>query len=425
MNGAARAAVAVSISAALLLSSTNVAAQPAFRPANLKPDLSSLEGGIWGESDKAEMALKTSGELNRDQKLTTYVKGVLCRIASQYCGEIRVYVVDRPFLNAGVLPNGCVEINSGLLLRARTEDELAFVLGHEVTHFARNHSLQKWEQNKATKNAVLALQIGVTLGAAAAMYSAASTGSPYAPSTIDSISRSAQSLNNLIYLAGLASTFAYSREAETEADELGFRRYHAAHYQAAAASSIWRYVEDENAASDFEAVRRTEARASIFMTHPITAQRIAALTALAGADAGAQPAREDLLRYRAAIRHQMAAWLRDDLRRKDFGQTLFLLDRLAAPGEDLGVINFYRGEAYRLRRREGDIQKSALAYQTASTYPDAPVEAWRELGEALRKGGDKPAAKAAFEAYLEKAPGAKDRWLVEASLKSIQVGGVQ
>lgn len=420
-----RQSAAIAASIALLLNATGAAAQPAFRPANLKPNISSAEAGIWGASDKAEAAIRSSADLNRDVQLTAYVKGVLCRIAPEYCSEIRVYVLDRPFLNAGAWPNGAVEVNSGLLLRARTEDELSFVLGHEVTHFARNHSLRQHENEKATRNAMLALQIGVTLGAAAAMYSAASTGSPYASSTIDSISRSAQSLNNLIYLAGVASLFAYSRESESEADEFGFKRYHAAGYQAAAAPSIWHYVEDENAASDFDAVRRSQARASIYMTHPITGQRIAALSAMAGTDAKKDPSREEQLRYRAAIRPHLAAWLKDDLRRRDFGQTLFLLDRLSEPGEDLGVINFYRGEAFRLRRKDGDVEKAVAAYRVSVSYADAPPASYRELGEALRKIGDKPSAQEAFRTYLQKVPDAQDRWLIEASLKSLETGGLK
>ena len=54
--------------------------------------------------------------------------------------------------------NGYVEVWSGLLLRAQTEDKLAFVLGHEISHFARGHSIQQWRAQKTTANVVLALE---------------------------------------------------------------------------------------------------------------------------------------------------------------------------------------------------------------------------------------------------------------------------
>lgn len=265
---------------------------------------------------------------------------------------------------------------------------------------------------------MLALQIGVAAGAAAASYSAASSGSPYAGQTIDSISQAAQSLNDLIYLAGFASIFAYSRETETEADRLGFTRSKASGYAPAAAPNIWRALIAEAAASDFSVIRKASGRATIFASHPLDAERVAALSTLAGEGAidGGSEARRT---YRAAIRPHLDAWLRDDLRRRDFGQTLYILDRLAAEGEDQGLIAFYRGECFRLRRSAGDQVLAAAAYNDAVKFSDAPVAAWRELGEARRKTGDRAGAAEAFIQYLAKAPTAEDRWLVEASLKTL------
>jgi len=96
-----------------------------------------------------------------------------------------------------------------------------------------------------------------------------------------------------------------------------------------------------------------------------------------------------------------------------------VIERLETVGEDAGLLAFYRGEAYRLRRGDGDAVRARAAYELAITHPDAPPTAWRELAELRRKGGDKTGARAAFERYLLAAPAAEDRWLVEASLKSL------
>jgi predicted Zn-dependent protease len=275
---------------------------------------------------------------------------------------------------------------------------------------------------KKTANVTMVLQIGVAAVAAGAMYSAASSGSISSTNSINSISQAAQSLNDLIYLSGIAALYGYSREQESEADRLGFDRSVAAGYGRRAGVDMWNEVLAETSASDFPKVRKSEARASMFNTHPLTAERITALNALAGeaiapSDIAARHA------YRAHVRAHLAEWLKDDLRRRDFGQTLHVIDRLEEDGEDLGVLEFYRGEALRQRRQDGDMPRAFSAYKAAISHPDAPPSTWRELGDAARKAGDLPAARQAFQDYLTHAPEAQDRWLVEASLKTLQPAG--
>jgi predicted Zn-dependent protease len=180
---------------------------------------------------------------------------------------------------------------------------------------------------------------------------------------------------------------------------------------------MWRNQIAEAAASDFPRVRSRGARANIFNTHPIETERAAALEDLA-AKAGktGDLGRE---RYRAAIRPHLADWLKDDLTRRDFGQTLHIIDRLAATGDDLGVLEFYRGETYRRRRNDGDLEKALAAYLAASKAPDAPVAVWRELGDMQVKTGAGDGARLAYETYLANAPEAQDRWIVEAALKKL------
>jgi predicted Zn-dependent protease len=393
-----------------------------LRPPHLRPDPATPEAGLWAQFDKAEAHVRGAADLDPDPALTAYVRGVICKLATEYCGELRVYVVDRPVLNAAAAPNGYIEVNSGLLLRAQSEDELAFVLGHEVSHFGRNHSIARWNTMKSNANVALVLSIGVGAVAAGAMYSAASSGSVNSSNAINSISQAAQSVNDLIYLAAVAAVFSYSREQESEADGLGFSRAKAVGYQAGQSVDMWQDVVAETQASDFPRVRKSESRASMFATHPLTAERINALKMLAG-DTPVQPDMEARRAYRRHIRLHLAEWLKDDLRRRDFGQTIYLIDRLETLGEDLGVLEFYRGEALRQRRGEGDPPLASRAYRAATEHADAPPAAWREFGEAQRKAGDTAAARIAFQTYLDRAGDAQDRWLVEATLKSMQPTG--
>ena len=409
---------------AALSAAAMVAAAPAgawaqanatLRPANLRPALDSPEGGLWRAADTAELHVKHAAELNQHPALNAYVREVVCKISADYCDELRVYVLDRPFFNAGAAPNGYFEVYSGLLLRARSEDELAFVLGHEVTHFARNHTLAKWDRTKKTANGMMVLQLAVAAGGAAVAYGAAANGASY--QTIDTISIAAQSVSDLIYLSGISALYAYSREQESEADHMGFERAAGAGYSPAGGVGVWSTVVAEAQASDFPKVRASEARASIFDTHPVGVERIEALVGMGGQRS--EPDMAAQKKYRAVIRPHVGAWLKDDLRRRDYGQTLFLIDRLSGLQEDMGVLLFYRGEAFRQRRAAGDALAALESYKAATAYQDAPPAAWRELGEALRKQGDRPGAAQAFQSYLSRAAEAEDRWLVESTLKSL------
>ncbi len=349
--------------------------------------------------DRAERDARRSAELNADPTLNAYVRGVACAVAPDYCDEIRVYVMDRPALNASAAPNGYLEVWSGLLLRAESEAALAFVLGHEIGHYAENHSIERWNVNKAWMTAAMVVTVGA--GAAGAYYQVDLSG-----------------LGNLAYLTAASAYFSYGREQESQSDAIGLSRMADAGYDPGAAVEIWRDQQAETRASTFPSVRRRDAANSVFRTHPLTEERIAALEQASRM----LPAsgRLERARHRDAIRPFLGPWLDEELKRRDFGGLLTLVDRLAQDGQDLGVLDFYRGEIYRQRREDGDLMRARDAYRSAVQHPDAPVAAWRELGDASARLRDTDAARQAWTAYLDNAAAADDRWIVEDSLKGLE-----
>lgn len=402
-TGAFRAALLTGAVCALVLAQPALAQQQ--RPGGVAPpDVNSTEGSLWAAAETAERRARLSPQVNTDPALNAYVNQVACGIAPEYCGDLRIYVMDRPAFNASMAPNGYMEVWSGLLLRAETEAELAFVLAHEISHFSASHSLAQWNNIKG--GLALALVVGAVAGGVSTY-----SGGGY--------SSDVSFLGDLAYLGAIAATFNYSRTQEVEADRMGFDRMVAAGYEPGAAVALWRARQDETRASTFPSVRRADAAGSIFRTHPITAERVAALQAMAEAhDAGGRSERE---RYRAAVRPHLAAWLADDLRRRDFDGALVLTARLERDGQDLGVLSFHRGQIYRTRREDGDLELARDAYLTASNYEDAPVAVWRELGDLQRRLGDVGGARLAYQTYLERATTAQDRWIVEDSLAGLGV----
>ncbi|MEH6663918.1 MAG: M48 family metallopeptidase [Brevundimonas sp.] len=386
-----------SICAVALLAAAPAAAQQ--RMPGLAPSPDSAEAGLWTASERAEQQARTSARLNPDPALNAYVRDLACEAAPEYCEELRVYVMDQPAFNAMAAPNGYLEIWSGLLLRADSAAEVAFVLGHEVGHYAENHSIEQWNTTKGWMTAAL-----VVTGAAAG------AGAYY---QVD-----LRGLGDLAYLTAMSSVYGFSRLQEGQSDQIGFQRAIAAGYHPDAPAALWRNLQEETAASSFRNVRRAEARNSIFRTHPVTAERIGALEALAAQhpDGG----RLDRERHRAAIRPHLSAWLGMELDRRDFDGLLVLIDRLARDGEDLGVLEFHRGEIFRLRREDGDLRRARDAYAAAALHPDAPAAAWRQLGELSARMDDPEGAARAWRTYLEIAVGADDRWIVEDSLNALE-----
>ncbi len=373
-------------------------AQPAQTippPSRPRPEINTDEGGLWGMSDRAEQEARNSGQLERDPALNAYVREVACRVASDACGDIRLYVMNRPYFNASMAPNGYMEVWSGLLLRVEDEAQLAFVLGHEIGHYRERHALAMLRAVRGRAGAAMVFSI-IAAGAGVGI------------------------VGDIVYLGTIASVFGFSRENESQADMLGYDHAVAARYDPHAGHMLWSSLLQETQASDNPDVRRQETRASIFRTHPLSADRIEALTARAAQATGGETQRA---RYRAAIRPFLDSWLRSDLRRRDYGQTWFLLDRLAAAGEDLGVVEYYRGEINRLRRGDGDRERAFQHYTNAIAYPDAPAATWRELGDLALRDGRNAEAVEQFTAYLARAPQAVDRALIEARIQQLSGGG--
>jgi len=388
-----------------------------------RPVSGSLEEGMWAEVAKAEHSARTSGERDLSPELDTYVGSVLTRVTGRYAGDVRVYVMDRPFFNASMAPNGYTEVWTGLLLRCEDEDQLAFVLGHELGHYRHSHSIKTYKALKDGQNTALVATMALSV---LAMGAAASAGTVQAA---QSISNATSGLIDVIYLGSIAAFMGYSRETEGQADTYGLIYTRETGYFPGAGARVWQGRLDETAASDIEKVRNSPARINVFGDHPLETTRLTALTRQdkllnGGAPSARTPeeAKAARLAYRAHIRPYLSAWLRDDLRRQDFGQTLFVIDRLSVDGEDKGVLNFYAGEAYRLRggkTGKPDLDSAVTAYKVALENPDAPKETWRQLGDVYRRVGDTPKAIEAFSAYLKAAPDAPDAWIVQDQLDTL------
>jgi predicted Zn-dependent protease len=314
-----------------------------------RPPLETDEAGLWMQMDRVEANLKTSGRVVTDPAVNAYVREIVCRLAPEHCRDLRIYVVRVPSFNASMAPNGVMQVWTGLLLRAENEAQLAFVLGHEIGHYLRRHSLQRFRDLRAKTSVTTFFSI---------ISAAAGVGF----------------VGSLAQLAALGTVLEFSRDNEREADELGLDMMRRAGYEPHEAARIWEALLAERA------VAKTSEPLIFFATHPPTKERIATLEGLAGErrdGSGYDVRTESYARVMGPLR---ATLLRDEVRTRDWERSLVVLGRLIAGGEGLGELSFYQGEIYRMRDDKGDATSALDAYRRALEFADAPAETWRAVG---------------------------------------------
>lgn len=389
------------------------------RTLGVKPAPNSLEGGMWTETDKVEKQGLTSGERTKHKELETYVQGVMNKIIPDNKDDIRVIVMDRPFFNATVAPNGYTEVWSGLLIRISSEDELAFVLGHEAGHFLHSHSITAFEEFKKRQATRMVTSALITVAAIAI---AGNAGSMQQASDIMNV---ASGVNDILYWGSIFAFFGFSREQETYADLHGYEIARNAGYYPRSGEYVWQQVLSDQAASDDERIRKSKTFTNIFNTHPIESSRITYLEVYNKqkgdlTEFTAEKRKLDRISYRNKIRPYLKEWLTFELKRRDYGQTINIIDRLSIDNLDMGLLSFYKAESYRLRAKVGDLDNAIVNYKTAIKYEDAPEETYRQLAETYRKLSEFDQAKIYYKMYLEKFPNAEDAWIVEDTLQQVE-----
>lgn len=348
-----------------------------------RPAADTDEGGLWGLMDREETRLKRSPLTIRNKELQAYLADLVCRLSDGHCPDIRVHPVRVPHFNALMAPNGMMLVWSGLLLRVDNEAQLAAILGHELGHYLERHTVEQLRAQKDT--AVLSTMVGMIGG-----------------------------VGTFLGQIGLAANLmAFSREHETRADRMGMRLMRHAGYDGREAALVW-----DNLLEELKVTGGKEAGKSgdIFDTHPVTAGRRDELLKLAGEAGGITGAD----RYRKAIAPFRLGWLQDEVKRGQYEESLVLFGRLLKKDPQDAEVLFARGEVYRLRDDDGDTNRALADLDRASRLDKAPPETFRALGLVHQQRRDKPAAAAAFQAYLAKAPGAPDAALVRGYLTELQ-----
>ena len=235
-----------------------VAQQDTVKPRNSEEDVGAIGNrkvgkGINFYSLEREIALgkQLAQEVERSSKLiddpvvTEYVNRVGQNLVRNSDARVpfTIKVIDSDEVNAFALPGGFFYVNSGLVLRAQEESELAGVMAHEISHVIARHGTKNATKGELMQMASIPLILLGPVGwAGYGLY---------------------EGLNIAIPLTYLK----FNRDAEREADFLGLQYMYKAGY-------------DPNSyITFFERIRADEKRRpgtvpKVFSTHPPTPERI-------------------------------------------------------------------------------------------------------------------------------------------------------
>ncbi len=357
---------------------------PGFKPTDTD------EQGLWHDMARVEEEIADSNLLIQDPKITGYLRDLIGTVGGPAAKDFRIYLMRIPDFNAMMFPTGFAVVFSGLLLRMRSEAQLAGVIAHESGHFLRRHEIRSWrDQRRKTDLFSIGTMLAGIGGAGAGVY-----------------------LGDYVQLAELGtilSLFKYSREMEAEADAMGAKLIAEAGYDPMEMSTVWQQlIGEEKSSAAYRGKHRR--RGSLFDTHPSDDARMADLKADAlELRVAGRIYDNHRARYLDTIGPIRPMLLDDQVKLNDPGASEYLIQTLAQDGWN-GLLRFYEGEIWRMRNRPAfnDEARAAQSYAAAVVYPDAPADAWRWHGIFLMKQGRTAEAKAALAKYLAMKPDAPD-----------------
>jgi beta-barrel assembly-enhancing protease len=187
--------------------------------------------------------VEATSRLITDSEITEYVNRIGQNLVrnSDSLVPFTIKVIESDDINAFALPGGFFYVDSGLILSADNEAELAGVMAHEIAHVAACHVARQTTRGKMLNMAAIPLMmIGGPIGYAG--YEALTIAAP------------------LTYLK-------FSRHFETEADFLGVQYMYKAGYDPQALTSFFEKIKSLEKSKEGVV-------AKAFRTHPQTPDRI-------------------------------------------------------------------------------------------------------------------------------------------------------
>ncbi|WP_395090629.1 M48 family metallopeptidase [Armatimonas sp.] len=154
-----------------------------------------------------------------------------------------VKVVQSDQINAFAVPGGPIYFYTGLIRLTDSDDELASVLGHEISHITKRHSVK---QMKKSQDMALAL------------------------TALDALLKGGNTLKEGVGLIAGFKSLEFSRGDETQADEFGFKYLVGMNYKPEAMASFFNKMQAKTGGGGGGKLEQ------FLSSHPMTSKRIEA-----------------------------------------------------------------------------------------------------------------------------------------------------
>ena len=207
-------------------------------------DFYSLEKEIALGKQLSQQVLSTS-RIVKDPVINEYVNRLTQNLVRHSDAHVpfTVHVVESPEINAFALPGGYFFVNTGLILAADNESQLAGVMAHEIAHVAARHGTRNASKAQLVNYATIPL---IFMGGAAGF-----------------------GLRSAASLAIPLSFLKFTRDDEREADFLGLQYMYETGYDPQSFITFFDKIEAQEK-------KQPGAIAKAFETHPPTPSRIKA-----------------------------------------------------------------------------------------------------------------------------------------------------
>ncbi len=193
-----------------------------------------------------------------DPEVEDYVQHLGQRLAASSDNAMQAFtffVVKDPQINAFAAPGGYIGVNSGLILTAQSESELAAVLAHEIAHVTQRHIARRFEvQQHLTVPTIAAIVAAILIGTRSSEAGTAALAATQAGAAQMQIN--------------------FTRGNEEEADRVGIKTLAAAGFDPRSMASFFERMQ--------RSMRYYTNPPEFLLDHPVTAARIADAQARAG-----------------------------------------------------------------------------------------------------------------------------------------------
>jgi predicted Zn-dependent protease len=364
------------------------------------------EQELWQVAAQLDAHLVERDLLYDDRILEDYLSEVIKRmlVAMDVPSlDVSARAVMDPTLNAFALPNGSLYLHSGLMARIDNEAQLAFVLGHELEHYLGRHLVKEARSAENRKKAAV-----IVLSVLAVAFAAASGDAGGAMALLDLGGDAAVPIIR-------AQVSGYSRDLEREADARALDAMIAAGYDPVEAQRFFELM--------LEAIPGVEDEPFIYASHPHMEERLEYTEKWIAKHAGSLsgvPLAVGSDAYANATRELMLVNSEVDLRAGRPDHALPVMERFVAQWPDSARGYALLGQIHeRSSDREGNIALAVAAFENATRLAPQEAEHHKNLGMLYRYQGRPESARAALERYIELAPDAVDRKIVERYLEDL------